>query len=67
MGMAITTSDTPAGKTFTEYCPLHEYDRTECDEWCLPRRKELWLIDAQLRSYWSWMGFSFKDRGRQTR
>jgi len=63
----VTTSKAASGKTFTEYCPLHEYDRTECDEFCLPRRKELWLIDAQLRMHWARLGISFKDRGRQTR
>jgi hypothetical protein len=62
--MQTTESDTAAGRTFTEYCPLHEYDRDECDEFCLPRRKELWRIDAALRTHWARLGFSFYDRGR---
>lgn len=39
------------------YCPLHEWDTEECDEWCLPRRREMKRLDDELRKYWRHVGY----------
>lgn len=54
----------PFGAHCGPYCPLHEYDQTECDEWCAPRRDEMRALDVLLRRYWRYAGYGFVDRGR---
>jgi hypothetical protein len=49
---------------FDGYCPAHEFDWTECCNCCIERRAELRRIDRDLRNYWGYWKYSFRDRGR---
>ena len=53
-----------AAVSYTPYCPLHEYDWTECCTCCTERRAELRHIDVDLRNYFASQGYFFTDRGR---
>jgi len=46
------------------YCPVHEYEWTQCCPCCRSRRQELRQIDNELRIYWYRRGLTFADRGR---
>jgi len=50
--------------SFGGYCPIHEFDWTECCNCCTERREELRRIDHLYRRYWQQEGYSWADRGR---
>ena len=46
-------------KLLKSYCPLHESEVQDCDQWCLPRRIEMAKIDLGLRHYFFYAGYRF--------
>ncbi len=37
---------------YTAVCPVHEFERRECSDFCLPERVEKELASHALRNYW---------------
>lgn len=53
----MTTNKLKGRAPKVRYCPLHEYEIVECDEWCEPRRIELKVLDVRLRNLFRVMGY----------
>jgi len=54
----------PLHTEYRSYCPVHEFDWTECCGCCIARRAELKRIDQALHQYWYYEGYGWAVRGR---
>jgi len=58
----MSTLLAPRPRVALRYCPLHEWDSSDCDEWCAPRRDEMQRLDNALRKYFADKGYRFSMR-----